>query len=183
MSPNNTTMEIQAAQQPGSLAAPSGSASFTYAEFEAAVKQCRWQCETAPAEPSCDYHEALENNPKAVALADESWRAGMDAMQTALLNWADDKIVLAGKTPEPGAIFNLAPGDVDGALAKVLEYIRIRQREIREIQDRFSQVTALESRDVMRCRHDEIDVVANVVSQLRWIANGRPNAQLTDRHD
>jgi hypothetical protein len=74
--------------------------------------------------------------------------------------------------------FTLAPGDVEGALKKVLEYIRIRQREIREKQDRCHDIGAEESKKALMDRYEEIDCVAEVVNQLRWIAKGRPNAEV-----
>lgn len=84
---------------------------------------------------------------------------------------------MSRSSPSDCSAFELAPGDVEGALKKVLEYIRIRQREIRDQQDRCHKIGAEESKKALMDRHDEIDCVAEVVNQLRWIANGRPNTQ------
>lgn len=78
--------------------ATAGSASFTYAEFEKAVWQAVHNIRSAPGEPSAEYEAAIVSNPDAVKLADESWRKGMEELQTSLLNWAYDKIAVT--TPE-----------------------------------------------------------------------------------
>ena len=78
----------------------------------------------------------------------------------------------------PCSAFVIAPGDVESALKKVLEYIRIRQSDIRDKQDRCHKIGAEESKKALMDRYEEIECVAEIVNQLRWIANGRPNAVL-----
>jgi len=60
------------------------------------------------------------------------------------------------------------------ALRWVLDKIRSRQREIRDIQDRFTAVTALHDADIMRIRYNELDALAEDINRQRYALNN-PN--------
>lgn len=62
------------------------------------------------------------------------------------------------------------------SLRWVLDKIRTRQREIRDIQDRFSAVTALHDAEIMRIRYNELDALAEEINRARYALNN-PNAR------